>query len=229
MSYLFDDSSSQSLNRTGVLDPFGISLWFYPDDSAVDCTLYAEYNASRSIYMSLVFAGSTGGDTVQMVVKQNLGAATAIVTSSGTANIDAWNHVYWGRGVNDTTKSYLSLNGESLVTGTWTAAGATTARAIGRTGSIGAFMHMSGRVAEVGLWDANLNENDDRYKGLALGYKPSAIPVDPSGSSGAFGLNLISYSSLIGNPADLVRGESWTVGGSPLIAEHCRRFERYAA
>ena len=225
MSYLFDDASNHRLSKTGALGAISISAWFYPDDSAAECTIYSEHNAGGTQYMRIRIAGS-GSDKV--ILESTNAITTVEAASTGTVNYNAWNHVYAARGVASPSAAYISLNGESLVTGSFQS-GTLTGTAIGVTGTTTRTNYMSGRIAEVGLWDNCLNDFDDRYKGLALGYSPRMIPVDPGGTAGLDVLNLLSYTPLIGNLADLVIGNSWSALSSPTVAEHCRMFRQYAA
>lgn len=222
MSYLFDDASSQRLAKTGALGMFSFSCWFYPDDSAATCTLYSEHNATGTIHSNVYI---DGGVDDRVVFESFLAEAR----STGTVNYNAWNHVYAARGVADPTKAYISLNGESLVTGRFTSGGATTGTAIGVQGTTTRFNYMSGRIAEVGVWNNCLNDFDDGYKGLALGYVPPLVPVDPNASFGLGSLNLIAYAPLIGNRGDLVNAHIWTSPSLPTVAEHCRMHKQYAA
>lgn len=219
MAYAFDDASSQSLSRA----PFtwaSMSIWFYPDDSALDCILYSDFNTAGTRYIYLRIQGSSDD---KIILETNAAGSITSVSSGGTVNYNAWNHVYAARGISSPTSMYISLNGETLQTGTYTAPGTVNTAAIGRKNLD---FYFSGMAAECAFWDNCLNDFDDRYRALALGYDPRLIPQDTGGSAGLGALTLIAYSPLIGNPRDWVRQANWTVGAATVAASDHPRIRR---
>lgn len=219
MAYLFDDASSQRITKSAVTGMTGISLWFYPDDSTVDATLYSESNALRTRYIRLYILGASS----DKVTFETAGTGAPVgATSTGTVNYNTWNHVYASRGVVASNRAYITLNGETLVdggAGSYTAPGTMT---VSNIGSFGTANFMSGRIAEVGMWNNCLNDFDDRYTALSKGFDPRLIAQDPGGSFGLGALNLLRYFPLIGNANDLVVGEAWTLVNAPTPIDHCR-------
>lgn len=216
MAYLFDDASNQRLSRVGALGMVSFSCWFYPDDATADCTLYSEHTGSGSAFLRVRILGST---TDQVALETPGGG----IGSGGTVNFNTWNHVYAARGAADPSTGYISLNGESLQSAMFTApVGSLTGTAIGVTGTTTRTSYMSGRIAEVAVWDNCLNDLDDRWKCLALAFDPRLVPVDPNGEAGLGPLNRIAYTPLIGNFNDLVIGNAWTGTVPPTLADHPR-------
>jgi hypothetical protein len=151
--------------------------------------------------------------------KTTVSPATTEVQSTGAASLNAWNILYWGRGIDDPTKTYLSLNGEALVTGSHTAISGPNTSAMGRLGGTTPVQHFAGMICEPAIWDGNLNEPDDRYKALANYFAANLIPQDPNGTNGsAFAINLLSYSPLIGDVKDSVLGTLWSNVTTPTVA-----------
>lgn len=223
MAYLFDDASTQVLRKNSVIGMYSVSLWFYPDDTTVDCTLYAEYNAAGTAYRQVRFAGASGADKVEFRTKTAAGVVNT-VTSGGTANLNAWNHVYAARGVVSGTTGYVSLNGETLQTGS-VVSPSVTATAIGRLGTTAPVQYMSGMIAEVAVWGDCLSDQGDAYTALSLGFCPQLIAYDPTYSGPGF-LGLISYTPLFGTEADWAAGDSWISGGSPTVNQSHPRIIR---
>lgn len=218
MAYLFDDASSHRLTRTPVTAN-SWSIWFNPDDSGLTCTIWAQYNGAGTQYKKLQLAGAVT-DTV--VFESFNGTSTGQAVSVGTVNYNAWNHVYWGTVGG---RAYISLNGETLVDGGASSyiSPTVTLEALGRvSGGLGiGIEHYSGMLAEFAAWSEELDGfGDERWHGLPLGFDPRLVPVDPTGSSGYAVVSLVSYSPLVGNPLDLVRGNSWTVSGATVAMTH---------
>jgi concanavalin A-like lectin/glucanase superfamily protein len=219
MSFLFDDASNQRISKTSVIGMYSCSIWFWPDDTTAVCTLYSEHNGTGSAYVRVYIQGSD--DKVYFETKPPLGGS-ANVASGGTVSYNAWNHVYATRGANSPNHSYISLNGETLVdggAGSYNASASQTATAIGVTGSATRTNYMSGRIAEVGIWDNSLSDEGDAYKMLSKGFDPRFARYVEFSFGAA---SLISYTPLLGNFADLVHGDVWNAVSAPLVAEHCR-------
>lgn len=225
MAYLFDDASSQRLTRA-VIGYIAGSIWFYPDDSGLTCTISADYNAGRTRYRDLRINGATT-DTVTWESTDSLSVNS--VTSVATVNYNAWNHVYWASGTTSPTHAYISLNGETLVdggAGSYVTTGTTGVTALGRLGTTVPIQYFSGMMAEAAFWNAAPHDFGDGYKMLAPGFDPRLVPVDPNAAGGAF--LLTSYSQLIANVTDLSRGGApWSLAVPPTVAAtHPRIFRQ---
>jgi hypothetical protein len=224
MSYVFAAGSSQRIRRGTTLGGVSFSLWFYPTDSGDDCTIFSESNAAATRYYAVQILGSTT-DNLQINSTDTGGVGT--VTSTGTVNYNAWNHVYCAIGGASPTHAYISLNGETLVdggAGSYVAPGAATVPNLGSlVTSAGSFY--SGRLAEFAAWDNNLSDFDDRYKCLSKGFDPRLVPVDANGSYGLGALNMVSYFPMLGNVNDRVLSTAWIAVNTPTIGEHCRVFQ----
>lgn len=217
MAYLYDDASSHRMSRSPVTAS-GRSIWFYPDDSGLTCTIWSQHNAAGTQYQKLRIDGAT---TDSLIYVSFDGTSTGQATSVGTVNYNAWNHAYFG---NLSGRAYLSLNNETLVDGGASSfvSPTVTTETLGRvSGGIGVGIeHFSGRLAEFAAWSEELDAfGDERWYGLPLGFDPRLVPVDP-GASGLGEVSLVSYSPFIGNPFDLVRGTSWTVTGPTVASDH---------
>jgi hypothetical protein len=226
---LFDDASSQFLRKTSAMGAFSISLWFNPDDLTIDQTLYSESNAAGTAYFRVRLLGASGGDTV--VCQYTTAGLPTTATSSGTANANAWNHVFASMGVN-TTRPYVSLNGEALQNGSTVAFGGGTPNQtnLGRMNNgVGAFnQYYSGQMGAFGAWDSPLNDYDDRWKNLYYGSPVWDIATDPNGTyGGGLFINLLSDTKLMGNIVDNADGAAaWLTTASPTVTADYPRIRR---
>lgn len=221
MAYSFDDTSSHRLTRSAAslpVPPSG-SIWFYPDDNTIDCVIYSQYNGANTRFAAIKLYGSLGGI---FGYESSDSSSFGAVTSAGTPNYNAWNHVYFEH---NGTHAYISLNGETLVDGgasSWVAPGTVTQVAIGRRGAAvyPASNYFSGMIAEAAFWNNDLSSYDDRYQSLYYGIDPRSIAVESP-------LQLLSYAPLIGRPTDFMHTTPWTVSGATVANDHPRIHRQY--
>lgn len=229
MSVGFAAASLQRLNKGTTLGGFSFSLWFYPTDSGLDCTLFSESNLAVTNYYDIQILGSTTDQVLFRSVTTAGGGGTGGATSTGTVNYNAWNHVYAARGVTSHTAGYISLNGEALVTGGFSAPTGTLVPNLGsRRTAAGTFY--TGRLAEFAVWNNCLNDYDDRWQCLSQAFDPRLVAQDPGNSFGGGALQLVSYAPLIGPFHDLMSATAWTGFNTPTPnLEHPRMHRNMAA
>lgn len=210
MSRLFDDAASDKLELgsavlTGV--PISIAAWFNSDSTALNQGIASVWaSGSSTNFFTLEASGGVGGDPVRATTSAG-GTTGAAATSAGyTAN--AWHHACGVFSAINARAAYL--NGGSKGTETTSA----TPASINRTG-IGqrrGATFFSGMVAEVGIWNAALTDDD----ALALARGASPLMVQPAA--------LVGYWPLIGRYSpeiDLRQGNGMTLTGTA-AADHPR-------
>lgn len=214
MARLFDDASSQylyvsSVPVTGM--PLTLACWFYSDDTSVLASLVclSTVGAAGNQYY-ITMSGTTPAQKVGATIQASGAPATSFSIDSYSAN--TWTHAC---GVFTSSTSRLAyINGSAGTENTNSVSPSSpTGTQIGARLQLSADRYMSGRIAEVAIWNAALGS--DRVSALAKGLSPLLVRPE----------NLVMYVPLIvGNDRDIRGGLSFTQSGSPTIANHVRVF-----
>jgi hypothetical protein len=201
MARLFDDAQSQYLENANAIVsavPFSVSMWVYPDadlsmifmsiaDTAGD-TNYFDLRMSATTLKAGISASDTGSGF------SNAGATAALT-------LNQWNHIAGVFSAVDSRTIYLNGGNSNTDSHSRTPAGIdnTAIGALVRTGVAAA---TSGRIAEVGIYNVALT--DDEIAELAKGASP--LLVKPA--------NLVAYWNLFGRSCpepDIVGGFDMTL------------------
>ena len=210
MARLFDDGASQYLSYAGAFitaTPLSISVWFYPDD---DGSFHPLVGISNSGNINDYFALLIGsGQNVWALIDDGAGQAGS--TTATTLTNNSWNHCMAVFATTTSRSSWLNgLNKDTDATDR-TPAGIdqTEIATILRSNPIG---YASGRIAEIGLWNADLSDAEVAI--LATGISPLAVRPQ----------SLVAYWPLMGNlspePDWLENKYSMTLVNGPTKADH---------
>lgn len=208
MARLFDNASSQYLENTAsapvTAEPMTFSAWIYPDetDAFQSVVQIQDKDASRRHTMfafnatAYAFSNGTGG-TAQSTVD--------------ALTLNAWNHI--GAVFTASNSRTAWANGSSGTTNTTSITVANLdSISVGRAGHSSPSDYMSGRIAEVAIWNAALNSNE--MIALSRGVSPLYIRR----------ANLVEYWPLWGLDSPelsaIGSSRSLTLGGSPTRANH---------
>ncbi len=209
MARLFDDGSSEYLEVASALlsgAPLSMAGWFYSDDLTILQSILCIADASANTFIYLGLNGNQAGDPVEFQTREAGGSATARTTAGYSAN--TWHHA---AGVTSASNSRSAwIDGGSIDTdgGDVTPTGLDVS-SIGRRADVSPGQHMSGRIAEVGLWNAALTVAEVGI--LAKGYSP--LFVRPQ--------SLVAYWPLIRDEdQDRVGGYDLGAFNTPSIAAH---------
>lgn len=199
-----DFIGGSSSPETGV--PLTIAAWLYPTTTTINLSAVAAYTASDGSAAWIGITGSTG--QVRAGIRTG-GGAFGIALSSISATANAWNHFCGVFASNTSRSSYL--NGGNKGTNTTNRALSTLDRlTIGARGtSSGETEFFPGLIAEVGIWEIALA--DDDVARLALGFSPRLIRPQ----------SLVFYAPLIRDVQDIRGGLSLTTTGTT-VADHPR-------
>lgn len=209
MSRLFDNAATEYLEEdlAPVTAPaFSMAAWFYTDENATQ-TVIGLVNSGTANDRHLLLIGR-GGSNDQISAFTDEGGTSAEGLSSTTFSLNTWNHVagVWtagnsragflnggGKGTNSTNLNPTGINRTS----------------IGRSGDSTPSAYMSGRVAEVGVWDVALADGEIAI--LALGYSPLLVRKG----------SLVFYAPLVRTEdIDLVGGFILTPFNTPGVESH---------
>lgn len=215
MARLFDDASSQHLNRTAAVltaMPISMACWIYPDDGANIGTVMSLDNSGANTRLSLVFRGDAGD-----VIFANSEVAGSDQAASSTAvTLNAWNHAAVAFASSTSRAAWINGGGKGTNTNSSSPSGLNRT-SIGRTSRSSIGQYFSGRVAEAAIWSVELADAEALI--LALGFEPPF--VRPAALADHWPL-IGRYSPEIGR-----RGNDLTVSGA-VASDHCRIIRRAA-
>lgn len=214
MAILFDDASSEYLNRTSAVVaamPLSMAAWFYTNDAAAGQAVMSISRATGNVDgWSMILSGAAS-DQVNATSSSNGTSTSATTSSSWTA--DTWHHACCVFTSATSRASYLDGGGKGTGSTSNTPVGPNRT-SIGQRFSAGAAAtFMSGLVAEVGIWNIALDDADAAM--LADGFSPLCVHPE----------SLVAYWPLIGrnDPSrDLVGGAGLTWTNTPTVAAHPR-------
>lgn len=170
MAILFDDASTESLTLGSAIltaAPMSVSAWVYPDANVNNAIFNLYQNGSSDEGFGLwVQSGNSG-----FWFARNA-AANASAASANTATLNAWNHIV-GVEVSSSSRS-VRLNGGTKVTDATSMTPAGLNRtAVGTSISGAGQQYMSGRIAELAVWNVALD--DDEQIALSKRFDPMLI------------------------------------------------------
>jgi hypothetical protein len=211
MAYEFN-GTSQYLNTASApvtAAPLTLACWFYPNNATNNMVLMsvpdnAEVNSNRFF---LFANGSAAGDPIEAGAQ---GGALGIALSTAGFTANNWNHAC---GVFTSTSSRTSyLNGGNAGTNTTTAtpSGVDRVRIAARFSSGTAGLYLSGRLAEIGIWNAALTAAE--VASLADGM--TCDKVRPQ--------SLVFYAPLVRDLQDVRGGLTITNNNTATVAVHPR-------
>lgn len=189
--------------------PVTLAGWFRTDDLTTNQVIVANATSGTGIGVYLIFRGLTAGDPLSATDYD--GSTSAQANSGGSVTTNTWYHggaVYSGA-----SSRAVFLNGSKTTNTTTTS---TNLAGTDRT-NIGALIsgnsHLSGRAAEIGIWNVALT--DDEMSALAAGLSP--LRVRPSA--------LVYYAPLWGPIFDYVGRKSLVnQNGTTEVADHPLRY-----
>ena len=171
MARLFDDASSEYLydSDTALVTapPFSVSLWMYSDDAAKDQALFFTKANAQSRYFGLFAVGSAAGDPIYCTAREEGINEHAITTSGFSAN--TWHHIMgvWA----SATDRRVFIDGGSKGTNTTDVVPSGVNETwIGQLGIVAVELYFSGRLAELGVWNAAFSDAEVAL--LAKGFSP---------------------------------------------------------
>ena len=212
MAYEFN-GTSQYLNTASApvtAAPLTLACWFYPNNVANNMVLMsvpdnAEVNSNRFF---LFANGNAAGDPIEAGAQGGATIGVAATTAGFTAN--NWNHAC---GVFTSTSSRTSyLNGGSAGTNTTTVtpSGVDRVRVAARFSGGNAGLYLSGRLAEIGIWNAALTAAEV----AALADGMTCDKVRPQ--------SLVFYAPLVRSLQDVRGGLTITNNNTATVANHPR-------
>jgi hypothetical protein len=215
MALLFDDSNTEYmivLSAIRTSTPLSMACWFESDDLAVGQCLMSISNSNDDVnYVSLEARGDVAGDYIRAGTRNPAGYVAAVSTGGYTAN--AWHHACGVWASSSDRRVYLN-GGDKGTNNLDRVPSGLNRTAIGVLCRQNKFLYMSGYVAEAGIWDVALT--DEEAAMLAAGYSP--LFVRPQ--------SLIAYWPMVralgtGQSIELVQGKQLLVGIAPANGGHC--------
>lgn len=211
MAFNFVKLSNQYLNVASApvtVDPVTMSCWFNSSSITQTQSLIILENAAGNRRYSLQILGAVAGDPLQF--GSTSGGTTGSANSSIGYTANTWNHAC-GIEINAASR-IVYLNGGN--TGTNTAAKSVidlVELKIGAVNSSGTVVnHMSGLIAEVGIWNAELTEGEV----IALSKGMTCDKIRPQ--------SLVFYSPLVRDLNDQKGGLTIINNNSATAANHPR-------
>jgi hypothetical protein len=175
MARLFDDGSSEYLRYSGaVLSSYPITMagWGYTDDAAVNGTILAlAFSAGDLPYKCILFNGGFAGDPVGAFDRDNAGTSGFARTTTGFST-NTWHHAA-GVFTNVSSRSAYIDGGSKATNTTTLSTSSLTRTSIGTLWRPSTVNYFSGRIAEVGIWNVALD--DDEIAALAAGLCPLLV------------------------------------------------------
>ena len=189
--------------------PLTMAGWFRPQNIANNLTIMSiSAAADNNQVFILVASGQVSGDPVQAVARG--GATFDPVDTTTGFSADTWQHACAVFASDASRSVFLNGGSKATETASYTPSGLNRMSAgVWDRGSD--IWHMNGRLAELGLWNVALT--DDQVKMLAAGVSPLRVRPDALVRYWPMydAASLVDYS---GKSGDL------TVTGSPSIADH---------
>ena len=186
--------------------PLTVSVWFYCDSIAASRTMigFGSTGTTSEFYSLDV----TSGGVIR--TRSATAGGTSNAQTTATITLNTWMHAAGRWNATNSRDAFLSGGNKVNNTGNRTP-GTWNRTEIGRRGTNTNNDPFSGRLAEIGVWNAALS--DDEIAALALGYSPFLFKPE----------NLVMYVPLLGylSPEpDLVSGNTFTINGTVAQADH---------
>lgn len=203
MSRLFDDASNQYLDRTEALltaEPITLACWFNSNDTTVNQTLVSIGTSGATPgFFRLAAMGGVTGDPVRAQKQQESTPVTNQADTSVGYSSNTWHHAAAVFASTESRTVYIDGGNSNNNTSLVESANPNRTDVGVLQGSTGLTQYMSGRIAEVGIWNAALSASE--IKSLSAGYSP--LLVRPQ--------NLVAYWPLFARATD---EEDWAGGNA---------------
>uniref|UniRef100_A0A6M3L9I2 Putative lectin/glucanase superfamily protein n=1 Tax=viral metagenome TaxID=1070528 RepID=A0A6M3L9I2_9ZZZZ len=185
MSVLFDDASSEYLDRAGAVvnaPSFTVACWANSNDTTVAQALFniAQTGSTGNHYL-LWLAGNVAGDPLRFAAIPDNGIFAAASTTNGyTAN--TWRHCCAIEGYNgDAASRRVILDGNWANSGTnetLTVPGGMNRTAVGRFDRGSSYIYMSGSIAEIAVWNLALLQGEVEALGIGRAHPLAIRPAN---------------------------------------------------
>lgn len=221
MAYLFDDASSEYLQVSQAAIsgfPFAMATWFYSDDLAANQTLINIADlASDDDFIRIAAMGGVGGDPIRLQVLK--GTSNPADTTTGFS-LNTWHHACGIGASNIDRRVFIDGGGKGVSTDLNDFPLGFNTTSIGRLSRLSPTHYMSGRIAEVGIWNLSAWPGaTDSIKADA--FEAVVIPALAKGYSPLFfRLGLVGYWPLIRGANNRLAGFNLTEFSTPEIVEH---------
>jgi len=209
MARLFDDAQSEYLKAAsiGVSSlPYSMAAWIYPDDVSIGGYILSIGDSSNEQnYAGIAFSGNLAGDPVTALSRDSATLPSYAQSTAGAGGVaNTWYHAAGVFAALNSRAAYFNggSKGTNSTTRIPTGLDSTFVSSAARSTPATFF---SGRVAEVGLWNAALT--DAEVASLAAGLCPLLVRPDA----------LVGYWPL-GGVYDADSGDHDVAGAAPLTA-----------
>lgn len=221
MSILLDDASLQYAERAeaiGLSFPFAIACRFYLDDDAIDQTLVSIANSlSEDSFYALSLRGvdSAAFGQVRASIVDDLGKIEQADSVVG-ATAGAWHHALGIWVAADDVRVYLNGIDEGLspgISGATAPTGMDTT-SIGRLGKLTPQQYISGRVAEVSIWNLSTQFTVEEINDLGVDLKYALMCRSDE-------LSFYAPMNNADDPVvDIIARRNLTLFNGPVVADH---------
>lgn len=205
MARLFDDASTEYLTHSAAVVstyPITMAAWFYPDAFVNQTLVSISDTAAYLDYFELRLRDPADSDIIALIRRDS--QSFAKTTASYTLN--TWHHAVGVFAAANDLRIFLNGGNKGTeVGGSETPAGMdTTSIGVLKMNTLN--FYMSGRIAEVGIWNVALTDAEVAI--LADGFSP--LFVHPQ--------NLVAYWPLVRGLNDRVGGYNMTATGTTVSA-----------
>lgn len=205
MAYNFSAGSSEFFRATSVPvteTPLTVACWFNISSVAASRPLVCIEDSTGNNGWRLL--GQTDR-TLRFATRS--GGNTSAADAAATFFTNEWSHACGVTSSATSRKIYLDGNFYGSNTTSRTPAASVTRTTIGSNMTSD---FMTGQIAEVGIW--NIDLTDQEVSALGQGVSPSLIRPQ----------SLVLYMPLMRNVVELKQGRVFTTGGSPNVTDHPR-------
>lgn len=221
MARLYDDGSSQYLERDQapvIAPPFAWSCWFNADDAILGHSMmWVGDKDSGNNFWSLECSGNVADDPVQFLA---FAGSSGIATTTTGYSVDTWHHALALEIASNSRSVRIDWGSEGTNATNLSPAGADRV-AIGRRADLTPLRYMSGRMAEVGIWDLSQWPGASAAAKAAEFERVAGPALAARHAPSFFQLGLVAYWRLVRDEdQDSVRNFHLTAFNSPTIAAH---------
>lgn len=207
MSLLFDDSTSDYLERTPPVitaAPFSMSAWIRTDDAADNFQVIAGHGQATADEFFQWRVRMT--DSKVEATAESVAAGVNDADSTAAPTVDVWTHVGYVTSAVDSRASYVAGGNKGTNAGSCTPL-LIDASWIAQVDNGSPGDRFSGNIAHLAIWSAALS--DSEIASLAAGVSPLRIRRD----------SLIHYWPLNGQSPelDIVAGANMVLNGTPTL------------
>lgn len=161
MSRLFDDAASEYLEHDAALMtavPITMACWIYSDDAAANQCAVGICASGSSNSFTLELAGGLDGDPI--LASSTAGGTARNAPSTSGYSVNTWHHICAVFAAADNRSVYIDGGSKGTNTQNSTPGGTIDRTVIGRRTRVTPINYVSGRVAEVGIWNVALSDNE---------------------------------------------------------------------